>query len=375
MGHIVRKAASDGTLRYYARYKLPSGRWRWEGGYKRKRDAEALLARREKEIAEGAYGMRGDIAFSDFADEWLRNYAALKVKPKTLRDYEAITRNHLKPYFGKELLRTIDAGKIQGMVARKKESGLSASTVTKILVVLKEMLKHAQVWGYIRENPASFVTAPRRKREEMDYLTPEEVRRFLDASPPDCYALFATAVFTGMRQGELLGLKWGDIDLERRLIYVRRSYTEGRYSETKTPGSMRTVVISPFLVDVLKGHKATTRFRAPEDPVFASSSGKPLDAVNLVKRDFLPTLERAGLRRIRFHDLRHTYAALMISLGENLLFVQRQMGHASISTTTDLYGHLLPQASKGVGERFDRAVFGEDVVPISEARERVKAGR
>lgn len=360
MGYITKKPAKDGFPRYYAIYKMPGGRWKWEAGGRLKKNTEALLHRREQEIALGTYGSQKPVSFAVFASRWLSDYAAHRVRPATLRDYTGIVNHHLISCLGHTLLSQITAGQLQQLVTQKLESGLSPARVVKIVVVLKEMFKHAQVWGYLSESPARFVERPRQIRQEMDYLRPHEIRMLLDAASPEHYALFASAIFTGARQGELVGLKWQDVDLTENRLHIRRSYGEGQYAEPKSANSHRTIALSPFLVGILKNHKAA-RYTRPDAPVFANGAGKPLDARNIVQREFEPALQRAGLRRIRFHDLRHTYAALMVSLGENPKFIQHQMGHSSITVTMDRYGHLLPQASAGVGERLDSAVFGENV--------------
>jgi integrase len=376
MGSVVKRFSKDGDPLYYARYKLPGGKWKWEAGGSKKKNAESILSRREREIAEGTYGQQEDITFADFADKWLKDYAAHKVKEKTLHDYTAIIENHLKPHFGGDLLGEISPGKVQGFVTakmeqgqdpKKKEKKLSPTTVIKMVVVLKLMFKHAQIWGYIRENPARFVERPRINKKEMDYLTPDEVRRFLEAASPAYYPLFATAVFTGARQGELLALRWGDIDFRRGVIYIRRTY-HPKYGlgEPKTEKAKRAISMSPELSKILAAHRPDEY--DPEDLVFPNEVGNPIDAQNLVKRDFATALKKAKLRTIRFHDLRHTYASLMISLGENLKFIQHQMGHASITTTMDEYGHLLPEASERVGSRLDALVFSKKVSSITGAR-------
>jgi integrase len=356
VGNVKTKYAKDGSPLYYAHYKTPGGRWKWEAGGRLKKNADALLRRREREIAEGTYGLEV-ISFEEFSRKWLKDYAGIKVKPQTHNDYEGVIRKHLNPFFGESLLRDITPARVQEYVTDKAESGLSPRTINKTLTVLKMMLKHAVIWGYLKENPARFVERPREKRKEMDYLTPEEVRRLLGAASPEFRPLFSTAVLTGARQGELLALRWGDVDLEQGIVYVRRSYhPEHGFVEPKSARGSRAIFMSPELVRILRSHKASTNGSA-DRLVFPNTAGKPMLHQNMVRREFHPALERAGLKRVRFHDLRHTYAAMMISLGENIKFIQTQMGHSSISTTLDRYGHLLPEASEGVGGRLDNLVF------------------
>ena len=182
-----------------------------------------------------------------------------------------------------------------------------------------------------------------------------------------------------MRRGELLGLQWGDIDWDNNVIHVRRSLFRHnkeelnggekqlwRFSTPKSKRSIRTVDLSPKLRGALELHRLGCSV-SPHDLVFCTSNGEPIDANNMVNREFLPALSRAGLRRVRFHDLRHTHTALLIAQGAHVKFIQSQLGHASITTTLDRYGHLLPEARHGAGERLDAMVFGQAVEVSSTA--------
>lgn len=172
-----------------------------------------------------------------------------------------------------------------------------------------------------------------------------------------------------MRKAELLGLQWGDVDWNSNTIFVKRSL-KYRYKSKKPDGknwyfdtpetkySVRAITMSPRLKEALEIH----RFKAPvneHDLIFTNKEGNPLDPDNIIKREFQPALRMAGLRTIRFHDLRHTYTSLLIAQGENIKFIQSQLGHASIQTTMDRYGHIIPNSNHGAGERLDRMVFGK----------------
>ena len=298
--------------------------------------------------------------FTDFSRYWLKTYAQAKLKPSTLRSYVDIIEKHLIPHFCSSQLLNISASNIQEYVSLKLSDGLAPKTVNNHLVPLKQMFKHAVIWGYLRENPSQYVEKPRVEKKEMDFLTPEEIRLFLDEVNGEHYALFMTAVFTGLRRGELLALQWGDIEFRTGNIAVRRSLYKGGFTGPKSKSSIRKVVMSPVLAGGLKKHK----FQAmpnEHDLLFVNGAGNPIDADTLVRRQFLPALRRAGIRKIRFHDLRHSYATLLISQGENVKFVQSQMGHASIQTTLDRYGHLLPEKNTGAGIRLDETIGIEKV--------------
>ncbi len=360
MGYIASKRGKDGKPRYYAVYKDRAGKRRWEAAGRYKKDAVSLLKRRESEVRTGV--KPDDITFSEFADKWLCEYAAAHVKPRTFDHYESAIRTHLKPVFGEYRLKDICPEQVDAFKAAKLREGKAPATINKLLVILGAIMKRAVVWRYIRENPVQYVSRVKQNHREMDYLTPDEIRRLLEDASPEYRPLFATAVLTGARQGELLALRWGDLDLERRILYIRRTYYPGHgFTEPKSANGRRAIKISPELAAILREHKEATG-GGGGDLIFDNGTGNPIDATNMLAREFRPALERAGLRQVRFHDLRHTYAALQTASGENFKFIQQQMGHASITTTMDLYGHLLPEASEGAGERLDALVFSSNVL-------------
>ena len=321
------------------------------GTYRRKHEADTRLRIVEKQIAEGRLGIISEISFSDFSVEWVEKHAKLK-KPSTYADYQGVISKHLIPYFRNTAIQDITTTHAQGYVTYKLKD-THPRTINKTLMVLGLMFRHAQQWGYVYENPVRNVERPREPHNEMDYLTPAEVRRLLSELQGVDYALISSAILTGMRRGELAGLKWGDVDLGSGVIYVRRSYTKKHgFSSPKTKRGSRAVLIPTSLVEIL----TKLNNNVNTDGLVFGKDGEPLPE-NFPRDVLQPALKRAGLRRIRFHDLRHTYAAMMISNGENIKFVAQQLGHTSTRTTWDIYAHLLPEASEGFGERLDKMVF------------------
>jgi len=328
------------------------------GTFRRKHDADERLRIVEKQIAAGNLGARESIPFDEYASEWTEKHAKLK-KPATRADYEGVLKKHLIPYFKQTPIQDITTSHIQGYVNHKL-TRTHPRTLSKTLMVLGLMFHHAEQWGYVYGNPVRNVERPRVPHKEMDYLTPQEVRRLLSELQGADHAVVATAVLTGMRRGEIAGLRWGDVDLAKGIIYVRRSYNQRHgFQSPKTRRGSRAVLIPTSLVDILKTHNKTkiNNNSVNSDDLVFGKDGIPLP--ENVTRDLLhPALDRAGLRHIRWHDLRHTYAAMMISNGENIKFVSQQLGHTSTRTTWDIYAHLLPEASQGFGERLDEMVFG-----------------
>lgn len=347
--------------RYAIKYYDPDGTQKWKTVSDSKKEAEKVLTELMRQIHRSEYRELVQIGFAEFAKKWLADYAQGAVKRSTLAGYQEIVRKHLVPFFGNMKLTQITLDVIQGYVSEKRKEGkLSPKTINNTLVPLKEMLKHAVLWNYLRENPAQYVEKPRIEREEMDFLSPQELRLFLDNVDRRYYPLFLTACLTGMRRGELLGLKWGDIDWASSTIFVRRSLWQGQLTTPKSKNSVRAIAMSPKLKEVLFAYQV----EAPAsslDLVFCNEVGRPLDPSSLIKRQFLPALRRAGLRRVRFHDLRHSYAAMLIHQGENIKFIQAQLGHASIQTTLDRYGHLLPEVHNQAAERLDQTLLGENL--------------
>lgn len=359
-GSVTKRSGS-----WYAVYRV-AGRQKWEKAGSTKRSAERLLAKRMDEVHMDVYREPVRIVFRDFAAKWLEDYAKVSVKESTYVSYETIIRLHLNPAFGDRWLHQITAGDIQQFVSSKvSEDDLSSKSVVNMLVPLKEMFKHARIWGYVSRDPAELVEKPRVEQEEMDFLSPDEIRLFLNSVMPRHYGLFLTAVLTGLRRGELLALKWGDIDRNASQIVVRRSLYRGKFGSPKSKYAYRRVDMSPTLREALEEHRLV-RVASELDLVFCNTEGQPLEPDNLIKRQFHTALDRAGLRRIRFHDLRHTYASLLISQGENIKYIQQQLGHSSAKTTLDRYGHLMPSRQNGAAHRLDQTVFGNSVRKLLE---------
>ncbi|MDQ6853872.1 MAG: site-specific integrase [Actinomycetota bacterium] len=292
---------------------------------------------------------------ADFFEEWLLSISH-SVKPSTLRRYQEYVRLHATPAFGEVRLGCLSPADLELLYASKIRDGLSPTSVLHLHSALHRALAHAQRRGLVRTNVAKLVDAPKPQRREMQSLSPEQARRFLSVVREDrLEALYVLAITTGMRQGELLGLRWRDVDLEGSSLRVTGSiqYVRGqglRVSSPKTRRSRRQVMLSSLAVDALEQRRDTQkeeRARESEnwvdgDFVFTSRNGKPIYATNIVNRAFPKLLGDAGLPRIRFHDLRHTAATLLLGQGVHPKIVSEMLGHTSIGITLDLYSHATP---------------------------------
>ncbi|MEE9555171.1 MAG: site-specific integrase [candidate division Zixibacteria bacterium] len=201
--------------------------------------------------------------------------------------------------------------------------------------------------------------------KEPDFLYPAEIKLILKAITPKYVSLYFTAVITRMRRGELLGLTWSDVDWSSGQIFVQRSLYKGQFTTPKSKGSHRKIVMTPALQYVLAQYRENSGTNET-GLVFTSTVGTALDPDNIIKRQFHPALERAGLRRIRFHDLRHSYCAMLIGLKENIKFIQMQMGHSSATITLDRYGHLMNDDHHEFGQRLDKIMLGKSVRKLLE---------
>jgi integrase len=198
-----------------------------------------------------------------------------------------------------------------------------------------------------------------KENEEIVILTPDQILALFDAASDLKHrTLFMTAAMTGMREGEILGLKWDDIDWVASQLYVKRTYNHGRFYEPKSKTSKRKIDLTPQLITQLKEWQLAC---PPNelDLVFPTREGKPIDGTSMVRNKFLPTLKWAGIPKIRFHDLRHTYASLLIDQGEQPKYIQTQMGHSSINITFDIYGHLMRGANEEAARKLGDTIFGK----------------
>jgi integrase len=248
---------------------------------------------------------------------------------------------------------------------------IATATLRKILITLGAILTHAV--RYIDFNPAREVEKPKGKglkkeQEEMIILKPKEIRLLFDnAATQKDRVLFMTAVLTGMREGELVGLKWEDIDWVNSQIYVRRTFNHGKFMDPKSRTSRRKIDLAPELVHALKKWKLAC-LKGELDLVFPTDEGTPEIAANLLYRRFFPSLRRAGLPRMRLHNLRHTYASLLIAQGEHPKYIQTQLGHSSISVTMDIYGHLFEDVNPTAASKLGKKIFEEEQTDDTSSR-------
>jgi integrase len=341
-----------------------------------KGDAERELRERLRSLETGGYVKPQRTTVGEYLGHWVQTYATMQTSPRTAEGYRAIVGRYLIPALGGILLSQLQPQHLEKYYADALshgrldgKGGLSAQTVLHQHRVLSQALSQAVKQGLLARNVAEAVAAPRPGRLQMATLSSGDVPRFLDAArQTPYYVLFYAALYTGMRRGELLGLRWCDIDLGKASISVVQTLhrlSKGGFliREPKSPHSRRLVALSPSLTELLRRHHAEQeaervvlgRSLAGEDLVFAHSDGSPLDP-STVTHAFGKLIRKAALPHVRFHDLRHTHATLMLKGGVHPKIVSERLGHANIGITLDTYSHVVPGLQEAAALRFDTLI-------------------
>jgi integrase len=298
--------------------------------------------------AAGAKTRGGSSAFEEAAARYLASRETIGVKRGTLEDYES----HLLPNFGSMLLDEITPDHIDAFIASKRAEGKAPKSVLNYLGLLNAIFGHSLKRDWCTHNPVAAVDKPRNRRNlEIRYLNHDELERLLDAAPPTPLGrlertLYLAAAMTGLRRGELLALRWQDVDWTAGVLRVRRTYTRGQFGTPKTQRSNRAVPLADRVLRELFAHRDRAAHRDDLDLVFAHPlTGRVLDP-SRVRLRFQSAAKRAGLRQVRFHDLRHTFGTRMAAAGAPLRAIQEWLGHTDYRTTS-IYADYAPDASGG----------------------------
>ena len=365
-----KRANGEGNIR-----KRKDGRWegRYTAGHdpvtgkqifknvlgKTQAEVKEKLARALVEAGQLDFTKAGQYTVGTWMDTWFENVAKIKVRPSSHQTYKGYIDNHIKPSIGNiplEKLTTMDLqkfyrklltkGRVERIESKEQPKGLSAKTVRNINQVISSAMDLAVVQKIILNNPTHTCELPKVEHKEMQTVPVEQLSAFLEeAKRSGVYEMYYIELATGLRRGELLGLKWQDIDWKNGIIKVRRQVARvnGQIVEAplKTKNSYRAVTISQQAIEVLKTQKAKTN----DEYVFPSPNGGPIspDSVNnMLKR----VLERAGIPKVRFHDLRHTFATIALQNGVDIKTVSGMLGHFSAGFTLDTYAHVTTTAQK-----------------------------
>jgi len=333
---------------------------------------QEVAAKLNKALSDREGGLvfeAGTLKLGDYLDRWLANSVKGTVRQRTWERYEQIVKVHITPALGRLKLKSLTPAHVRSLYREKLDAGLAPRTVQYVHTTLHKALKDAVSDGLVPRNVTEGIKAPRPKKKEVNALSADQARAFLSAAHGDRFeALYVVAVHCGLRKGELLGLRWDDVDLEAGTLAVRRTLSEtkiGHVFEVPKNGKGRNIKLTVGAKNVLKRHRKAqleermrlARLREDQGLVFPNQVGKTMNARNLTARSFKPILERAGLSRsVRLHDLRHTCATLLLKRGQHPKFVQELLGHATISQTLDTYSHVLPGMGDGLADAMDDAL-------------------
>ena len=335
---------------------------------KRREDVRDKLAKALSDRSGGLVFDAGAMSVGEYLERWLKDSVRGTVRVSTYERHEGIIRTHLKPALGRIKVKNLTPTHVRGLHREKLDAGLAPATVRKIHSTLHKAFAQAVSDGLIPRNAAA-IKAPRPDPEEMHPLSADEASALLEAARGERFeALYMLAITTGLRRGELLGLRWRDVNLEHGVLRVGHALVRegGRYrlGETKTKRGHRSIRLTSQAVSALGAHRKRQleeRMRLAglyedHDLIFTTQRGTPLNPENLVKRSFKPLLERTGLPEIRFHDLRHTCATLLLGRGVHPKFVQELLGHATIAMTLDTYSHFLPSMGNQTARAMEDAL-------------------
>jgi integrase len=368
---MARRGHGEGSI-----YQRKDGRWvasitlenrkrKYIYGETRKEVQEKLkVALHEQQ--QGALATGPQQLLKVFLEQWLESVYKPTVKPNSYKQYRVAIRTHLIPALGHIPIQKLTAAKVQAFYTQKLDEGLAPRTVIAIHSVLHRALETAVRWGLVPRNITKLVSLPHAERYEAQTLTVEQAGKLLEAARGSrIEALLLVAVTTGMRRGELLALHWDDVDLEKGVLYIRRTMSKiagygYKESEPKTRTGRRKVVLPVVAVEALKEHRLQqdqARLEAGEKwhdrgIVFCNNYGAFFNPDRLLKI-FNKLLRDAGLPHMRFHDLRHSAATILLTSGVHPKIVQERLGHSTIAMTLDVYSHVLPSIQQEAADKMD----------------------
>jgi integrase len=383
-GALFVKKDSAGRETWYGKWRVGTVQVKRRIGPKRvsstregltRTQAEAELRRMIGSVIHAAVG-RDRLTVEEAGELLVANVKARGRKRATVETYGSAVRVQLAPFFGGRTLDRIGRREIEAFIAHMSRTGRSPKTTLNALGILHSIFEHARREGLVASNPCTLVEKPRAAQGDPDirFLEPEEVEALRRGVPDDDLGrverrMYLMAAMTGMRQGELLALRWQDIDWPARRVRIRRSFVRGEFGTPKSKRSTRSVPLADRVAGELDRLHQETLYRRDEELVFAHPhTGKPIDRSRLLKR-FKAALKRGGVRPVRFHDLRHTFGTRMAAQGVPMRTLQEMMGHRDFKTTL-IYADYAPSAREAewVEAAFRLASAGLDVPEQAEAR-------
>jgi integrase len=323
---ITYRLDSKGHRRYYIDFTDTSQKRVFKRVPGNLEDARRERARILERMGKGEKVVNSKLTIDDLIDVYLKTQTG-HLKPKTYSGYQYNLDHYVSPRLGSRKINALGVGDIAGFITQMKRDGFKAWTIRGCLTPMSGMFRYAVRQGWMSKNPILDLERNERPKSDqatMRILSTDEIQQLLASSTDTYRLLFTTAVFTGLRIGELLRLRWEDVDLLNHRIIVK---------ESKTTAGLREVSLPDFLVRMLAGAAYT------DGEVFKTREGQPMKH-RRVNRALEETLKRGGIPHVRFHDLRHTFASLLIAQREPITYIAEQMGHTKASTTLDIYGKL-----------------------------------
>lgn len=373
-GHIAKKGN-----KYYivvdARDELTGKRKRkWLSGkdgkgFATKREAEREMPEILKRFYEGSLKHTSGETFKELMEDWLKDKKQ-SVRPATWKSYDWLVRMHLIPHLGDFKPDKLQPKHFRTLYNDILAPKISAASIKKLHVIVNDALNRAVSDGIIMRNPAATVELPKGKMKLFNVWNTEQLQRFLETAKQDQYYIaFELAASTGMRQSEILALRWVDVDFENKTIHVRQTYIEDQkgyqFGDTKSESSTRSIALFPDTVEALREHKrkqaeekmANRKIYRDHGLVVQTSVGTPVNPRNLM-RNFYRIIKKAGLPPIRFHDLRHTHATILLKNDAHPKIVQERLGHSSINVTLDIYSHVTPNMQEAILANIGSSITG-----------------
>ncbi|MFE4120079.1 tyrosine-type recombinase/integrase [Priestia sp. YIM B13486] len=339
-------------------------------GFETKRHAMDAMTKMKAEILSNDFLDLTTMTYSTYMDEWFEERQN-HLQKTTFEIHSIYYRSVIKPKLGHFKIQQITPLHIQKFINELvNQNSYSEHTIHLIYRIISASLKKAKIIKLLKDNPASGITLPKIRKKEMNVWSLEQVNYFINESKKikrltRCYIGFLIALLTGMRQGEIMGLRWKDIDMESQIIYIRQTLTQDaeiKYG-AKNVSSIRSIHISNKLIAELKVHRKRVLAEKLSlgqdyndfDLVICTQKGKPMIPRNF-RKEFYNLTEKIRLPKIRFHDLRHTHATILIQQNVNVKLISERLGHAEIGTTLDTYSHVLPNMQKTVSDELDKII-------------------
>ncbi len=336
-------------------------------GFKSRREANDLLIALQKEAQDGEYIQINKETLGDFMKYWLDNIRILECDQTSHYNNGLYLKNHINPKIGNVKLQDINPKICQNFINDMHKCGYARNTIDRVCTLVKIALDKAVTFKYIKENHMRKVTLPKKEKSKLNVWTSDQVNQFLHYTKDKRYfCVYALALFTGMRQGEILGLRWKDIDFDKKTITIRQTLTH--YGKTlksgaKTIAGERIISMPEQLITILKNHRkqyaafkmATENFVDMDLVIYNLKNGSTVFPSNLTKA-YIKDVKRSGLPHIRFHDMRHTHVTMLIEKNVNVKIISERLGHSKVGVTLDIYSHVLPSMQQEAADKLDEII-------------------